>query len=199
MWILARVQMLTVTITVALMSAVLPASAELNRKESEAIKHGKALAKLNCARCHGIELEGASPHEKAPPFWTLFSRRDVDTIAEMLVKKSTPDASDMPHFTITKKQAQDIGKWIAWVQPLAHGKRLVEENCARCHASRKGEKSKHADAPNFSGLFKRYPIDALEEAFSEGIYTGHPDMPVFKLTQLQVNDVLAWLEGIQVD
>jgi mono/diheme cytochrome c family protein len=173
------------------------ANAELSRKQSEILKHGKALAKLNCARCHSIELEGKSPHEKAPPFWTLFTRRSVDGIADMLVKQATPDKSDMPHFTITKKQARDIGIWISWVQPINHGKRVVEANCASCHATKPGTKSAHKDAPNFSTLFKRYPIDALEEAFSEGIYTGHADMPVFKLTKVQIDDVLAYLEGLQ--
>jgi mono/diheme cytochrome c family protein len=40
-------------------------------------------------------------------------------------------------------------------------------------------------------------LDVLEEAFSEGIYTGHPDMPVFKLTKAQIDDVLAYLESLQ--
>ena len=127
----------------------------------------------------------------------MFTRVPVSKIPQMLTKQSTPETSDMPHFTITKKQADDIGKWIAWVQPLAHGKRVVEANCSRCHASKKGENGAHAEAPNFSGLFKRYPIDALEEAFAEGVYTGHPDMPVFKLTPVQISDVLAYLESIQ--
>jgi len=175
-----------------------PASAiEIGRKESEKLNHGKALAKLNCGRCHAIGLEGKSPLKKAPPFWTMFTRRPINTIAEMLVNKATPSDGPMPHFTISKKQAEDIANWIAWVQPMAHGKRLVEANCARCHATEPGTTSNHPEAPAFRGLFKRYPIDALEEAFSDGIYTGHPDMPVFKMTNTQLNDVLAYLEQLQ--
>ena len=173
------------------------AATELGRKESEKLNHGKALAKLNCGRCHEIGLEGKSPLEAAPPFWTLFTRRPINTIADMLVNKATPSDGPMPHFTISKKQAEDIANWIAWVQPMAHGKRLVEANCARCHATEPGTKSAHPDAPEFRGLFKRYPIDALEEAFADGIYTGHPDMPVFKMTNTQLNDVLAYLEQLQ--
>ncbi len=173
------------------------ANAELSWKQSETLKHGKALAKLNCSHCHAIELEGSSPNEKAPPFWTLFTRRSIGTIANMLVKKATPDSSEMPHFTITRKQAHDIGTWIAWVQPVAHGKRLVEANCARCHAIGRKGKSTHPEAPPFRDLHKRYPIDALAEAFAEGIDTGHPDMPVFKMTKVQIDDVLAYLESLQ--
>jgi cytochrome c len=172
-------------------------AAQMSYKESETLKHGRELAKLNCGRCHSIGLEGKSPMKEAPPFWTLFTRLPVDSIAEMLVKKATPSDGPMPHFTITKKQADDIGIWISWVQPMAHGKRLVEENCARCHGTEPGTKSTHPDAPAFRGLFKRYPVDALEEAFAEGIYTGHPDMPVFKMTNMQLNDVLAYLEQLQ--
>ena len=172
-------------------------AAKMGHKQSETLKHGRELAKLNCGRCHSIGLEGKSRMKDAPPFWTLFTRLPVGSIAEMLVKKATPSNGPMPHFTITKKQAGDIGTWISWVQPMAHGKRLVEENCARCHATESGTKSAHPDAPAFRGLFKRYPVDALEEAFADGIYTGHPDMPVFKMTNMQLNDVLAYLEQLQ--
>ena len=180
-----------------LLSSPAAFAAKMSHKQSETLKHGRELAKLNCGRCHSTGLEGKSPMKEAPPFWTLFTRLPVESIAEMLVKKATPSDGPMPHFSITKKQADDIGIWISWVQPIAHGRRLVEENCARCHATEKGTKSDHPDAPAFRDLFKRYPIDALEEAFADGIYTGHPDMPVFKITNLQLNDVLAYLEQLQ--
>ncbi len=173
------------------------AAAQMSFQRSETIKHGRELAKINCGRCHAIGLEGESPHKEAPPFWTLFTRLPVNSIAAMLVKKSTPETSDMPHFTITRKQAKDIGIWIAWVQPLAHGKRLAEMNCARCHAVGSKDKSSHREAPPFRKLLKRYPIDALQEAFATGIETGHPDMPVFKMSQTQTADVLAYIEGLQ--
>ncbi len=173
------------------------ATAQMSFQQSETIKHGRELAKLNCGRCHAIGLEGESTHKEAPPFWTLFTRLPVNTIAEILVKKSTPETSDMPHFTITAKQAKDIGIWIAWVQPLAHGKRLVEENCARCHGVGAKDKSTHPEAPLFRKLLKRYPIDALQEAFATGIESGHPDMPIFKMSHIQTADVLAYIEGLQ--
>ncbi len=34
-------------------------------------------------------------------------------------------------------------------------------------------------APPFRTLHLRYPVDTLAEAFAEGIYTGHPTMPMF--------------------
>jgi len=86
----------------------------------------------------------------------------------------------------------------AGAQPaVAHGKAIVETNCARCHAiGTKGE-STHADAPPFRTLSSRYPIDALEEALAEGISTGHPDMPQFVATPEQIKAIIAYITSIQ--
>lgn len=80
---------------------------------------------------------------------------------------------------------------------IAHGKALVETNCARCHGVGETDISPHEDAPEFRTLSKRYPVDALEEAFAEGIVTGHPDMPEFKATPKQILDIIAYMASIQ--
>lgn len=82
---------------------------------------------------------------------------------------------------------------------LELGRKLVVENCARCHATEAEGKSAHAEAPMFRTLLKRYPIDALEEGFVDEIYSMHPDMPVFKVTQEQLDAILYYIESIQVD
>lgn len=163
----------------------------------EAVRHGAALAETNCATCHAVGLAGDSTHPEAPPFWNLSERRPVETIARMLLDGETPQHSDMPVFTITETQAHDIAAWIAWVQPVAHGKRLVEENCAVCHAIGADDESAHETAPPFRILSQRYPIDALEEGFAEGIESGHPDMPVFDADIIQLQDILAYIESVQ--
>ena len=56
-----------------------------------------------------------------------------------------------------------------------HGEALVTRKCARCHATMRTGESAHPEAPAFRKLGKRYPIEALEEALSEGIISGHPD------------------------
>lgn len=172
---------------------VLGANAEEIRPD---IAHGKALAELNCRRCHATDLEGESTHSLAPPFWSLSDRGAIDTLADMLVEKTSPTTSDMPHFSITKKQADDIAAWIAWVQPIAHGKRFAEQNCAGCHSIESTGKSPHKDAPPFLEIQDYYPLDGLEESFAEGIVTGHPDMPVFTLAPLQIADLIAFIESI---
>lgn len=77
------------------------------------------------------------------------------------------------------------------------GKRIAEANCASCHAISTDDASKHKLAPPLRELSKRYPIDALEEAFVEGIYSGHPDMPQFKATTEQVDALLAYISSVQ--
>ena len=46
-------------------------------------------------------------------------------------------------------------------------------------------------APPFRDLHLKYPIETLQELLAEGIYTGHPTMPVFTLEPDQINDVLS--------
>ena len=78
-----------------------------------------------------------------------------------------------------------------------HGKALVETNCARCHGVGETDKSSHPEAPEFRTLSERYPVDALEEAFAEGIVTGHPDMPEFEASPKQIRDIIAYLASLQ--
>ncbi len=80
---------------------------------------------------------------------------------------------------------------------IAHGLALVEDNCIRCHGIGEADKSSHPDAPEFRTLSKRYPIEALGEAFVEGIVTGHPDMPEFMATPVQTAAIIAYIESIQ--
>lgn len=85
---------------------------------------------------------------------------------------------------------------VAQADDIAEGKALVELNCARCHAVDRTSESKHADAPPFRTLSQRYPIDALEEAFAEGISTGHPDMPEFVATPGQIGAILDYISSL---
>ena len=78
-----------------------------------------------------------------------------------------------------------------------YGKKIVETNCSRCHAISTNDTSPHKDAPAFRTLSKRYPIDALAEAFAEGIYAGHPDMPEFEASPEQIDAILAYMNSIQ--
>ena len=42
-----------------------------------------------------------------------------------------------------------------------------------------------------------YPVESLEEALAEGISTGHPTMPEFRLDPDQIGDVIAYLKSLE--
>jgi cytochrome c len=77
------------------------------------------------------------------------------------------------------------------------GKTYALNNCARCHSIDKVSPSPLKIAPPFRTLHKRYPIETLEEALAEGIYTGHPTMPAFQLDPDQIHDLLAYLKTLE--
>jgi mono/diheme cytochrome c family protein len=77
------------------------------------------------------------------------------------------------------------------------GQTFVRTNCARCHAIDKVSPSPLSVAPPFRDLHRRYPVDVLAEALAEGIRTGHPSMPEFRLDPGQIGDVIAYLKSLE--
>ncbi len=80
---------------------------------------------------------------------------------------------------------------------IDYGKQIAEANCQQCHAILTDDESRHPEAPRLRELSERYPIDTLEEAFAEGIYAGHPDMPQFEASPEQIGALLAYINSIQ--
>jgi mono/diheme cytochrome c family protein len=77
------------------------------------------------------------------------------------------------------------------------GRAFAQTNCARCHSIDRVTPSPLKIAPPFRTLHKRYPVDTLAEAFAEGIYTGHPTMPVFQLDPGQISDLISYLKSLE--
>ena len=77
------------------------------------------------------------------------------------------------------------------------GKAFVLSNCSACHSIDKITVSPLAIAPPFRNLHLKYPVENLEESLAEGIVTGHPSMPEFKLDPGQVSDVIAYLKSLE--
>ena len=77
------------------------------------------------------------------------------------------------------------------------GRNFVTTNCARCHSVDKTTSSPLKIAPPFRELHLRYPIETLQESLAEGISTGHPSMPMFRLDPDQINDVLSYLKSLE--
>jgi cytochrome c len=74
---------------------------------------------------------------------------------------------------------------------------FVRTHCARCHSIDRVSRSPLQVAPPFRTLHERYPVESLQESLAEGIVTGHPSMPEFKLDPGQVGDVIAYLKSLE--
>ena len=81
--------------------------------------------------------------------------------------------------------------------PIRHGRALVKEHCARCHAIGKTGKSRHADAPPFRTLGRSFELDDFVRVLMRGISPGHPDMPAFKFNAEDARAVRDYLRTIQ--
>ena len=77
------------------------------------------------------------------------------------------------------------------------GLTFVSANCTPCHAVDKVSPSPLGIAPPFRTLHTKYPVENLAEALAEGIMTGHPTMPQFKLDPGQIGDVIAYLKTLE--
>lgn len=80
---------------------------------------------------------------------------------------------------------------------VQRGLAFAQTYCASCHAIRRFGESPLRVAPPFRELHTRYPIENLAEAFAEGIVTGHPTMPQFRLDAAQIGDLLAFLKTLE--
>ena len=77
------------------------------------------------------------------------------------------------------------------------GFNFARTHCAQCHSLDKQSESPLKIAPPFRTLHNRYPVESLEEALGEGIVTGHPSMPEFRLDPGQIGDFIAYLNSLR--
>jgi cytochrome c len=83
------------------------------------------------------------------------------------------------------------------MEGVRRGKALAQSNCSRCHSIDRTTRSPRAAAPPFRTLHKRYPVETLEDALGEGLSTGHPRMPEFRLDPGQVGDFISFLKSLE--
>ena len=80
---------------------------------------------------------------------------------------------------------------------LTAGHRLAAARCGRCHAVDLHDQSPNPRAPHFRDLGEKFPMDGLRQALIDHMIIGHPEMPVQTLTQVEVNDLIAYLKSLQ--
>jgi cytochrome c len=92
---------------------------------------------------------------------------------------------------------------LTWTPALAQapaaqrGVVIARTHCVGCHAIDKVSPSPLRAAPPFRELHKRYPVENLQEALTEGIVTGHPSMPEFRFDAGQTADFIAFLNSLR--
>ena len=77
------------------------------------------------------------------------------------------------------------------------GLAIAQRECATCHAIGREGDSTHPHALEFRKFSRNYPVDHLAEALAQGIYVGHPDMPVFQFEPDEVEALISYIESIQ--
>jgi mono/diheme cytochrome c family protein len=96
----------------AALAAVWAATSPAAAASAEA---GRQLAQRNCAMCHAIGRQGASPFAAAPPFRTLHERYPVENLQEALAEGILTGHPAMPEFRFSPGEVNDL---IAYLRSL---------------------------------------------------------------------------------
>ena len=79
------------------------------------------------------------------------------------------------------------------------GMAMAAAKCGGCHAVGPTGDSPLAAAPPLRDIANLYPPTQLQEAFAEGVVTGHAAMPEFEFQPDEINDLIAWLETLRTE
>jgi mono/diheme cytochrome c family protein len=80
---------------------------------------------------------------------------------------------------------------------VQQGRAVAQRACASCHTIRELGDSPRQDKPPLREALDRYSASRLELALRQGLIVGHADMPVFELSQAEVEALLAYLQDIR--
>lgn len=129
----------------------------------------------------------------------IASGGDMPDVVERPVRMSTHrrtiSAMVFPVFVISTIAASNPA--FADVQSIRRGKAFAQANCSYCHSIDRSTRSPRRAAPPFRTLHKQYPVETLEDALAEGMSTGHPRMPEFRLDSGQVADFIGFLKSLE--
>jgi mono/diheme cytochrome c family protein len=76
------------------------------------IAEGKALAELNCGRCHALGSTGNSPFKEAPPFRTIHEGFAEGELEAALNEGLVVGHPAMPQWVMTPEQARQLAAFI---------------------------------------------------------------------------------------
>ncbi len=88
--------------------------------------------------------------------------------------------------------------------PAQAGRELAQRECASCHAigelggRRAGALGEDPNGPPpLREVLDHYSPNRLRMAFQEGMIVGHMDMPVYRLSDQETDELLAYLRSIR--
>jgi cytochrome c len=81
--------------------------------------------------------------------------------------------------------------------PAQHGRALLDEFCASCHAVGKTGDSPMSGALPFRALGRSFDPDQFPRLLRRGISSSHPAMPEFKFSDDDARATAAYLRSIQ--
>ena len=107
---------MTTRLTAILLSLVLNGALSQHVAAQSPEARGRAIAEQQCARCHAIGREGASPLPVAVPFRELPKRYPVQQLGEALAEGIVTGHPEMPEFTFEPPQIEAL---LAYLESLA--------------------------------------------------------------------------------
>jgi cytochrome c len=82
------------------------------RAEDPTAEEGRGLAEANCATCHSLEAEGASPFAAAPPFRDVAKRYTEGELMDGFMEGLPVRHEAMPDWNMTEDQAIALSLYI---------------------------------------------------------------------------------------
>ncbi len=81
------------------------------------VAQGEAIARQECAGCHGLPGQGASPNANAPPLEELLARYDQDVLAGDLIEGIQLGHDQMPLFDFNVIAADALVAYLRSIRP----------------------------------------------------------------------------------
>jgi mono/diheme cytochrome c family protein len=96
----------------AMLAGALVLGSTLARAEEPTAEEGQGLAEANCATCHALGKEGASPLAAAPPFRDVAARYTTEELMDGFMDGLPVRHQDMPDWDMTEDQAIALSLYI---------------------------------------------------------------------------------------
>ena len=85
-------------------------------RAQDPVRHGRALVKEFCARCHSVGRAGRSPQADAPPLRYMGRTYDLDEFPRTLIRGISSNHPAMPEFKFDYQDARAVRAYLRTIQ-----------------------------------------------------------------------------------